>query len=116
MFKWPREETKPIADDANRFVAKSSERGEPPCDVEQIEELARILGRIHESDLHFSGDDCPTNGRSASQRVQQSSLRQLIRPRRPLSVLRSRAGSRQADCASYARKMYVIALAVIWAP
>ena len=31
MFKWPREETKPIADDANRFVAKSSERGEPPC-------------------------------------------------------------------------------------
>lgn len=47
MFKWPRglrEETKPIAADANRIVAKSSEQGEPPCDVEPIEELARIVG------------------------------------------------------------------------
>ena len=42
MFKWLRascEETKPIAADANRIVAKSSERGEPPCDVDPVEEL-----------------------------------------------------------------------------
>ena len=35
MFKWlrVREETKPIATDANRIVAKSSEPGEPPCSL-----------------------------------------------------------------------------------
>ena len=36
-------EAKPIAADANRMVAKSSERGEPPCDVDPIEELVRIV-------------------------------------------------------------------------
>ncbi len=37
MFKWLRglrDETKPIAADANRMVAKSSERGEPPCGID----------------------------------------------------------------------------------
>ena len=48
MFKWLRwlrEETRRIAEDANRIVAKSSERGEPPCDLDPIEELVRIVGR-----------------------------------------------------------------------
>ena len=47
MFKWLRwlrEETKPVASDASHGVAKSSERGEPPCDVDQIEELVGIVG------------------------------------------------------------------------
>ena len=47
MFKWLRglrEETKPIAAEANRIGPKSSERGEPPCDVDPIEELVRIVG------------------------------------------------------------------------
>ena len=34
-----RQETKPIAEDANRIVAKSSERSEPPRDVHPLEEL-----------------------------------------------------------------------------
>jgi hypothetical protein len=38
-----RDETKPIAADANRIVAKSSERDEPPCGVHLIEELVRIV-------------------------------------------------------------------------
>ena len=50
MFKWlrgPREETKPIAADDNRIAAKPSERGEPPRDVDTIEELVRIVGEAH---------------------------------------------------------------------
>ena len=50
MFKWLRglrAETKPIAADANCTVAKSSERREPPCDVDPIEELVRIVGEAH---------------------------------------------------------------------
>jgi hypothetical protein len=48
MFKWLRwlrEETRRIAEDANRIVANSSEQGEPPCDLDPIEELVRIVGR-----------------------------------------------------------------------
>ena len=51
MFKWlrgSREDRKPIAADANRIVAKSSERGEPPYDVDPIEELVCILGEAHD--------------------------------------------------------------------
>ena len=44
MVRGLREDRKPIAADANRIVAKSSERGEPPCDVDPIEELVRIVG------------------------------------------------------------------------
>jgi hypothetical protein len=36
---------KPSGADANRIVPKSSERGEPSCDVDPIEELARIVGQ-----------------------------------------------------------------------
>ena len=51
MFKWPRgfrEKAKPIAQDANRIVSKSSEQGEPPCAVDPIEELVRIVGQTHD--------------------------------------------------------------------
>jgi hypothetical protein len=51
MFKWLRglrQETRLIAADANRMVAKSSEWGEPPCYVDPIEELVRIVGEAHD--------------------------------------------------------------------
>ena len=51
MLKWLhglREETKPVAADGTRIVAKSSERGEPPCGVDPIEELVRIVGEAHD--------------------------------------------------------------------
>jgi hypothetical protein len=62
IFEWLcglREETKPIAADANRIVAKSSERGELPrgagwrvrttfLDVDPIEEPGRIVGQTHD--------------------------------------------------------------------
>ena len=53
MFKWLRglrEATKPIAKDANRIAAKSSERGEPPPDPDPIKELVRIVGEAHAVD------------------------------------------------------------------
>jgi hypothetical protein len=46
MFKWLRglrEQKKPIAEDANRIVAKSSECSEPLRDVDPIEELVRSI-------------------------------------------------------------------------
>jgi hypothetical protein len=48
MFKWlrwSREETKPVAEDVDRIVAKSSEQGEPPWYVDPVEELVRIVGQ-----------------------------------------------------------------------
>ncbi len=73
MFKWLRglrEVTKPIAEDANRIVAKSSERREPPCDVDPIEELVRIVGEAHDDPR--SRNDAGASGTGARR----------IRPRR----------------------------------
>ena len=42
MFKWLRwrgETTRTVAEVANRIVARSSDRGEPPADPDQVEEL-----------------------------------------------------------------------------
>jgi hypothetical protein len=49
--------------DANRIVAKSSERGEPPCDVDPIEELVRIVGHAHETLLALIEQACATPAR-----------------------------------------------------
>jgi hypothetical protein len=74
MFKWLRglrAETKPIAADANRIVARSSERGEPPCDVELIEELVRVVGEAHDDPRSRNDAGAPRTGA------------RRIRPRRP---------------------------------
>ena len=65
---------------------------------EQIQELLRIRGNLMRicsliAMLALVGQ---TNEAEAS-RVQQSPLRQFIRPRHPLSVLRSRASSSNGD-------------------
>jgi hypothetical protein len=47
MFRWlrrSREETKHFAADVIRIPAKSTERGEPPSDMDPIEEHVRIVG------------------------------------------------------------------------
>jgi hypothetical protein len=67
---------------------------------EQIQELVRILGasiaiRLHIVRMRFR---LRADERSGGLRVQRSSLRQLIRPRRPLSVLRSRHLHSMAIC------------------
>src|SRR5271165_3970191 len=65
MFKWLRglrEETKPIAADANRIIAKSSEQGEPPCDVDPIEELVRIVGEADDDPRSRNDAGAPRTG------------------------------------------------------
>ena len=59
MFKWLRglrDETKRIAEDANRIVVKSSERSEPPSDLDPIAELVRIVGEDQPALLAESSD------------------------------------------------------------
>ncbi len=73
MFKWLRElreEIKSITADDNGIVAKSSEGGELPCDVDPIEELVRIVG----------SDDAPRCRNDAG--AARTGARR-IRPRRP---------------------------------
>jgi len=72
MFKWLRglrAETKPIAEDANRIVAESSEPGEPPCDMDPIEELVRIVGETHDDTRSRNDAGAPRIGAVASARV-----------------------------------------------
>jgi len=72
MFKWlrgPREETKPIAADDNRIAAKPSERGEPPRDVDTIEELVRIVGEAHDDPRSRNDAGLLEQARVASARV-----------------------------------------------
>ena len=47
MLFEPERTPKPTGADDNRIVAKSSERGEPPCDLDPIEELVRVVGEAH---------------------------------------------------------------------
>jgi hypothetical protein len=49
MFKWLRwslEEIESIAAHANRMVARSSERGEPPCDVDRLKSLSASSAKL----------------------------------------------------------------------
>ena len=119
MFKWLRglgeEKTKPIAADANRIVAKSSERGEPPCDADPIEELVRIAGEAHDDRRSRNvADDCLTNGRSASRCVPtivttstHPATWSTLRP--AVASLKPAGGSRLIRT-----QVYVTTLAVIW--
>ena len=66
MLKWLRglrEKTKPIAEDANRIVAKPSERSEPSCDPDPIVELVRIVGEAHLDDPRSHSDADPPRAR-----------------------------------------------------
>ena len=67
---------------------------------EQIQELLRILGESQASDMQPDSDAgaSGTDQRSGSLRVQQSPLRQFIRPRRTLIVLRSERLHQTANC------------------
>jgi hypothetical protein len=56
------EETKPIAEDANRIVENSSERGEPPCGVDPIGELVRIVGQTHDDPRSRNDAGAPRMG------------------------------------------------------
>src|SRR5271166_4394524 len=54
MFKWlrwRRETTRTVTEVANRIVARSIDRGEPPADPDQVEELvgigANLMRKIH---------------------------------------------------------------------
>jgi hypothetical protein len=78
MFSWLRglrEETKPIAADANGTVAKSSERGEPARGLDPIEDLVRIVGEAHDDPRSRNDAGAPRTGA------------RRIRPLRPESVL-----------------------------
>ena len=94
-LKWQRRQrdaTRAVSDDANRAVAKLGDRGEPLPELDPIAELVRILGEPHENDLrpHDDAGASRADDGSGSLRVQWATLRQLIRPRRPLSLLRLR--------------------------
>ncbi len=65
MFKWlrrRREARRLAAEDANRLT-RPSEWGEPLCDPDPIEELARIVGDSDVSDPRAHGKDAQRNSR-----------------------------------------------------
>jgi hypothetical protein len=111
LIEWLRrrsQTTVRVPEDARRIVRKSSNRGEPPPETDQLQELVRIVGESDATDMQphrDAGADDGADEPSGNPRVQQQSLHQL-RPRRPFSLLRSRTASPHGDLSRRYRQLF----------